>query len=111
MAFELPALPYDKAALEPHIDAMTMEIHHGRHHNAYVTNLNNAVKGTEMENMSIGVQLEFLEFEKLTDTTSRLTIQIIYKSEEHRAEQLKLPFAYGLSMAHDRLQELFINQH
>lgn len=53
MAFELPALPYDKAALEPHIDAMTMEIHHGRHHNAYVTNLNNAVKGTEMENMSI----------------------------------------------------------
>ncbi|TAH17160.1 MAG: superoxide dismutase [Cytophagales bacterium] len=53
MAFELPALPYDKAALEPHIDATTMEIHHGRHHNAYVTNLNNAVKGTEMENMSI----------------------------------------------------------
>lgn len=53
MAFELPALPYDKAALEPHIDAITMEIHHGRHHNAYVTNLNNAVKGTEMENMSI----------------------------------------------------------
>jgi Fe-Mn family superoxide dismutase len=53
MAFELPALPYDKAALEPHIDAMTMEIHHGRHHNTYVTNLNNAVKGTEMENMSI----------------------------------------------------------
>jgi len=53
MAFELPALPYDKAALEPHIDATTMEIHHGKHHNAYVTNLNNAVKGTEMENMSI----------------------------------------------------------
>jgi superoxide dismutase, Fe-Mn family len=53
MAFELPALPYDKAALEPHIDAMTMEIHHGKHHQAYVTNLNNAVKGTEMENLSI----------------------------------------------------------
>jgi superoxide dismutase, Fe-Mn family len=53
MAFELPALPYDKAALEPHFDAMTMEIHHGRHHNTYVTNLNNAIKGTEMENMSI----------------------------------------------------------
>jgi superoxide dismutase, Fe-Mn family len=53
MAFELPALPYDKAALEPHFDAMTMEIHHGRHHNTYVTNLNNAVKGTEMENLSI----------------------------------------------------------
>ncbi len=53
MAFELPALPYDKAALEPHIDATTMEIHHGRHHNAYVTNLNAATKGTEMENMSV----------------------------------------------------------
>jgi Fe-Mn family superoxide dismutase len=53
MAFELPALPYDKAALEPHIDATTMEIHHGRHHNAYVTNLNAAVKGTEMENLSV----------------------------------------------------------
>jgi Fe-Mn family superoxide dismutase len=45
MPFELPALPYDKAALEPHIDATTMEIHHGRHHNAYVTNLNKAIAG------------------------------------------------------------------
>jgi len=45
MAHTLPALPYDKAALEPHIDAQTMEIHHGRHHNAYVTNLNNALAG------------------------------------------------------------------
>jgi superoxide dismutase, Fe-Mn family len=43
MAFELPALPYAFNALEPHIDARTMEIHHGKHHNAYVTNLNNAV--------------------------------------------------------------------
>ena len=43
MAFELPALPYAVAALEPHIDAKTMEIHHGKHHAAYVTNLNNAV--------------------------------------------------------------------
>lgn len=50
MAYTLPALPYDIHALEPHIDAMTMEIHHGRHHNAYVTNLNNAIAGTEMEN-------------------------------------------------------------
>lgn len=49
MAFTLPALPYAFNALEPHIDAMTMEIHHGRHHNAYVTNLNNAVAGTELE--------------------------------------------------------------
>jgi superoxide dismutase, Fe-Mn family len=43
MAFELPALPYATNALEPHIDTKTMEIHHGKHHNAYVTNLNNAV--------------------------------------------------------------------
>jgi Fe-Mn family superoxide dismutase len=45
MPHTLPPLPYDKAALEPHIDATTMEIHHGRHHNAYVTNLNNALAG------------------------------------------------------------------
>lgn len=53
MAFELPALPYATNALEPHIDARTMEIHHGKHHNAYVTNLNNAIKGTEMEGKSL----------------------------------------------------------
>ena len=45
MAHELPALPYAKEALEPHIDAATMEIHHGKHHNAYVTNLNKAIAG------------------------------------------------------------------
>src|SRR6187431_2976936 len=44
MAYELPALPYATNALEPHVDARTMEIHHGKHHNAYVTNLNNALK-------------------------------------------------------------------
>lgn len=53
MAFELPALPYASNALEPHFDQMTMEIHHGKHHNAYVTNLNNAIKGTELESMSL----------------------------------------------------------
>lgn len=53
MAFELPKLPYDLNALEPHIDARTMEIHHGKHHNAYVTNLNNAIAGTDMENKSL----------------------------------------------------------
>jgi len=53
MAFELPALPYAVDALEPHIDARTMEIHHGKHHNAYVTNLNNAVAGTDAEGKSI----------------------------------------------------------
>lgn len=46
MAFTLPALPYDKAALEPHIDARTMEIHHGKHHAAYVNNANAALEGT-----------------------------------------------------------------
>lgn len=53
MAFELPKLPYELNALEPHIDAKTMEIHHGKHHNAYVTNLNAAIAGTEAENLSI----------------------------------------------------------
>jgi Fe-Mn family superoxide dismutase len=54
MAHTLPALPYDKAALEPHIDTTTMEIHHGRHHNAYITNLNNAIAGNaELEALSI----------------------------------------------------------
>ena len=53
MAFELPKLPYAFNALEPHIDARTMEIHHGKHHQAYDTNLNNAIAGTEAEKMSI----------------------------------------------------------
>lgn len=53
MAFELPALPYATDALEPHIDKLTMEIHHGKHHNAYVTNLNNAVAGTDAEGKSL----------------------------------------------------------
>ena len=53
MAFELPALPYASDALEPHIDKATMEIHHGKHHNAYVTNLNNATAGTPAENVSL----------------------------------------------------------
>jgi Fe-Mn family superoxide dismutase len=54
MPHTLPPLPYDKAALEPHIDATTMEIHHGRHHNAYITNLNNALAGNaELEAKSI----------------------------------------------------------
>ena len=53
MAFTLPALPYAANALEPHIDVRTMEIHHGKHHNAYVTNLNNAVAGKPEESLSI----------------------------------------------------------
>lgn len=51
--FELPALPYAHNALEPHIDEKTMEIHHGKHHQAYVNNLNNAVKGNAAEGVSL----------------------------------------------------------
>ena len=53
MAFELPQLPYAYDALEPHIDARTMEIHHSKHHNAYFTNLNAAIAGTDLEGKSI----------------------------------------------------------
>ncbi|WP_374166285.1 superoxide dismutase [Arcticibacter sp. MXS-1] len=53
MAFELPALPYASDALEPHIDKATMEIHHGKHHQAYVDNLNKALAGTDAENKSL----------------------------------------------------------
>ena len=53
MSFELPQLPYAYDALEPHIDARTMEIHHSKHHNAYTTNLNAAIAGTDLEGKSI----------------------------------------------------------
>jgi superoxide dismutase, Fe-Mn family len=53
MAFTLPALPYAHEALEPHIDALTMQIHHGKHHQAYVDNLNKAIAGTPHENKSL----------------------------------------------------------
>ena len=53
MSFTLPDLPYSYNALEPHFDSQTMEIHHSRHHNLYITNLNNAIEGTNMENASI----------------------------------------------------------
>jgi len=61
----------------------------------------------EMDGSPFDVQLEFLEFETLTDDTSRLTIHSIYRSPELRDQMLKLPFASGLSMAHDRLQKIF----
>jgi len=53
MPFQLPDLPYDHAALEPHIDARTMEIHHGKHHQAYVDNANKALDGTEWADRSV----------------------------------------------------------
>ncbi len=53
MTFTLPQLPYDKAALEPHISAQTLEFHHGKHHNAYVTKANELVKGTPLEGLPL----------------------------------------------------------
>jgi uncharacterized protein YndB with AHSA1/START domain len=60
----------------------------------------------EMENTPFGVQLEFLEFEKLTDDTSKLNMQVIYRSVDLRDQMLKLPFAQGINMAHNRIQEI-----
>ncbi|WP_298395977.1 superoxide dismutase [Flavobacterium sp.] len=64
MAFELPQLPYAYDALEPHIDARTMEIHHSKHHNAYTTNLNAAIAGTDLEGKSIEEILKNLDMTK-----------------------------------------------
>jgi uncharacterized protein YndB with AHSA1/START domain len=60
----------------------------------------------EMENTPFPVQLEFLEFERLTDATSKISIRIVYKSVEDRNQLLKLPFTQGLNMAHNRLQDI-----
>ncbi len=61
----------------------------------------------EMENTPFPVQLEFLDFEQLTDTTSKLTMQIVFRSVASRDQLLKLPFAQGINMAHNRLEGLF----
>jgi len=60
----------------------------------------------EMENTPFTVQLEFLEFEKLTDDTSKLNMHVVFKSVELRDQLLKLPFAQGINMAHNRIQEI-----
>ena len=60
----------------------------------------------EMENAPFDVQLEFSEFEKLTDDRSRLNMQIVYRSVAHRDQNLRLPFAQGINMAHNRLQDI-----
>jgi len=60
----------------------------------------------EMENAPFGVQLEFLEFEKLTDETSLLSIHTVFRSNALRDQLLQLPFAQGINMAHNRLQEI-----
>lgn len=64
------------------------------------------IRTFEMNSFLVGVRLEFLNFESNTSETSKLKMQMIYQSEAHRAEQLKLPFANGLNMAHDRLQQI-----
>ena len=61
MAFELPKLKYAYDALEPHIDARTMEIHHSKHHNGYTSKLNAAVEGADLEGKSVGYILEGLD--------------------------------------------------
>jgi hypothetical protein len=60
----------------------------------------------EMENTPFGVQLEFYEFEKLTDNTSKLNMQLVYRSVALRDQMLKLPFAQAINMAHNRIQDI-----
>lgn len=63
----------------------------------------------EMENTNFPVQLEFLEFEKLNNNASKLTMHIVFKSVEFRNQLLQMPFAQGINMAHNRLQEIITN--
>lgn len=67
------------------------------------------VRTFEMDNAGFEVQLEFLDFEALSQDTSKLTMHIVYRSIADRDQTLKLPFAYGINIAHDRLQEV-VNQ-
>ena len=76
MAFELPPLPYEKNALEPHISAETLEYHYGKHHNTYVVNLNNLVPGTEFE----GKTLEEI-FLALVGASERESVEIDWLGE------------------------------
>lgn len=68
------------------------------------------VRTFEMAPMSMGVQLEFYEFELVTDDTSKLTMHVIYESVTHRDNVLKLPFAMGINMAHNRIQDILNKQ-
>ena len=82
MAFKLPDLPYAYEALEPHIDAKTMEIHHSKHHNAYTTNLNNAVAGTPLEAKNIEEILTDHAWCEQKAATNAITI--ITNNSEHQ---------------------------
>ncbi|RFM26435.1 SRPBCC domain-containing protein [Deminuibacter soli] len=64
------------------------------------------IRTFEMENTPYSVQLEFLEFEALTEETSQLTMHVVYRTAAHRDQVLKLPFAQGINMAHNRLQDI-----
>ncbi|PYF69484.1 SRPBCC domain-containing protein [Pedobacter nutrimenti] len=64
------------------------------------------IRTFEMENAPFDVQLEFLEFEALTEHTSKLRMQVVYKSAAHRDQMLKLPFSQGINRAHNRLQDI-----
>lgn len=80
---------------------------HGFNGTIHVIEENQKITRTfEMENSPFAVQLEFLEFEKQTDDTSKLTMHVIYKSVDMRDQMLQLPFAQGINLAHNRLQEI-----
>ena len=80
---------------------------HGFHGTIHDFNVNQKITRTfEMEGAPFGAQLEFLQFEKLTADTSKLTMHVIYRSVEIRDQILKLPFAQGINMAHNRLQDI-----
>ncbi|MDB5002624.1 MAG: ATPase [Mucilaginibacter sp.] len=64
------------------------------------------IRTFEMENTPFGVQIEFLEFEQLTDDTSKLSMHVVYESNAKRDQMLQLPFAQGINMAHNRLQDI-----
>lgn len=64
------------------------------------------VRTFQMENTPFEIQLEFMEFEKLTDETSKLAMHVVYRSVEMRDQLLKLPFAQGINMAHNRIQDI-----
>lgn len=83
---------------------------HGFHGTIHEFSKNDKIIRTfEMANTPFAVQLEFLSFEALTDSTSKLIMHIVYKSNAYRDQMLAMPFAYGINMAHNRLEEI-INQ-
>jgi len=80
---------------------------HGFNGTIHEFDMNERITRTfEMENSPFAVQLEFLEFKKQTDDTSKLTMHVVYKSVALRDQMLRLPFAHGINMAHNRLQEI-----